>query len=235
MRSLSFFLLAAVAVSLAACSGGNSGSSTQTSATTTTAPAAANTTDFPLYDGSTVIGTKNFTQNVDTSQMKTGSAVFAQGSGTYAGQQVIAKSGATLDQLAKWLSDETAKPPNGYTAVVVSGSGMDRAHAMAKQYGIDFAAFQKTENGSKHDVILVAMDPALLDKRVGPAIVLLHRYATLPDMLRGPIDTQLKQRVGMSGSELLDPGSPIGAALSAYDDVKSSNQRALILVDAAKQ
>jgi len=58
---------------------------------------------------------------------------------------------------------------------------------------------------------------------------------SLPAMLRGPIDSQLKTRVGMSATEMLDPGSPLGAALAAYNDVKSTDQRALVLVDAAKQ
>jgi len=34
---------------------------------------------------------------------------------------------------------------------------------------------------------------------------------------------------------MLDPGAPLGAALSAYNDVKSSGSRALVLVDASKQ
>ena len=45
---------------------------------------------------------------------------------------------------------------------------------------------------------------------------------------KGPIDAQLKQRTGISGSEALDPASPLGAALTAYDEVKSTNSRAIV-------
>jgi hypothetical protein len=241
MNRLSSVLLAGAAVlALAACSGNaGSSSSNQTGAAAVAAsgaPAAAvNPTDFPLVDGATILGTKNFTQTVDPSQMKTGGAAFSSGAGTYAGEQVIAKSDKTLDDLAAWLATQTKTPPAGYTAVSASGAQIDQAHAMAKKYGIDFAAFTKTVDGKKHGVLLIAMDPAGLDKKLGPAIGLIQKYSSLPAMLRGPIDTQLKTRVGMSATEMLDPGSPLGAALAAYNDVKSTNARALVLVDAAKQ
>jgi len=237
-RPSSVLILAAV-LALAACSG-NAGSSQNAGGAASVAASGApasdvNPTDFPLIEGATILGTKNFSQTVDTSQVKTGGAAFASGSGTYAGEQVIAKSDKSLDDLAAWLATQTKTPPAGYTAVSVSGAQMDQAHAMAKKYGIDFAAFTKTVDGKKHGVLLIAMDPAGLDKKLGPAIGLIQKYASLPAMLRGPIDTQLKTRVGMSGTELLDPGSPLGAALAAYDDVKATDSRALVLVDAAKQ
>jgi hypothetical protein len=45
----------------------------------------------------------------------------------------------------------------------------------------------------------------------------------------------LKSRIGISGSEALDPASPLGAALTAYDDLKTTNSRAIVVVDATKQ
>lgn len=237
MKRRSSVLIAAAVLALAACSG-NAGSSGQSAAVGASgAPAAAviNPTDFPLIDGATILATKNFSQTVDASKMKTGGAAFSQGSGTYAGEQVIAKSDKSLDDLATWLAAQTKTPPAGYTAVSASGAQMDQAHAMAEKYGIDFAAFQKVVDGKKHGVLLIAMDPAGLDKKLGPAIGLIQKYTSLPDMLKGPIDDQLKSRFGMTGTELLDPGSPLGAALAAYSDVKSTNSRAIVLVDAAKQ
>jgi len=236
MKRLSSALTAAVVLGLAACSG-NAGSGGGTAAGASAAPAAAatNPTDFPLVDGATVLATKGFSQTVDASQLKTGGAAFAQGSGTYAGEQVIAKSDKSLDDLAAWLATQTKTPPVGYTAVSMSGSGMEQAHTIAKRYGIDFAAFTKDEAGKKHGVLLIAMDPAALDAKLGPAIGWIEKYPSLPGMLRGPADDKLKQLVGMTGTELLDPGSPLGAALAAYADVKVTNARALVLVDAAKQ
>ncbi len=234
MKRTSSALIAAAVLALAACSG-NAGSTAAAGASGAPAAAATNPTDFPLIDGATVIATKTFSQTVDASKLKTGGAAFSQGSGTYAGQQVIAKSDRSLDDLATWLAAQAKSPPAGYTAVSASGTSMDQAHATARKYGIDFAAFRKDVDGKEHGVLLIAMDPAGLDKQLGPAIGLIQQYASLPDMLKGPIDAQLKTRLGMSGTELLDPGSPLGAALAAYSAVKSTNSRALVLVDAAKQ
>ncbi|HEY5258170.1 MAG TPA: hypothetical protein VIJ12_07285, partial [Candidatus Baltobacteraceae bacterium] len=57
-------------------------------------PATADPIAFPLYDGSTLIAVRNFTQTVDTSKLTADTGVFATGSGTYAGHQVIAGSDA---------------------------------------------------------------------------------------------------------------------------------------------
>ncbi|HEY8320561.1 MAG TPA: hypothetical protein VIG46_02050 [Candidatus Baltobacteraceae bacterium] len=236
MKRLSSVLIAGAVLALAACSG-NAGSGGQTGAGASAAPAAAptNPTDFPLIDGATVLATKAFSQTVDASQLKTGGAAFAQGSGTYAGEQVIAKTDKSLDDLAAWLASRTASPPAGYAAVTASGTSVEQAHTIAKRYGIDFAAFTKDVGGKKHGVLLIAMDPADLDAKLGPAIGWIQKYPSLPAMLRGPADDKLKQLVGMTGTELLDPGSPLGAALAAYADVKVTNSRALVLVDASKQ
>jgi len=235
MKRLSAVIAVAV-IALAACSG-NAGSSGGRAAGASAAPAAAptNPTDFPLIDGATVVATKNFSQTVDASQLKTGGAAFAQGSGTYVGEQVIAKSDKGLGDLAAWLATQTKTPPAGYAAVGMSGTSVDQAHAIAKRYGIDFAAFTKDVGGKKHGVLLIAMDPATLDAKLGPAIGWIQKYPSLPEILRGPADDKLKALVGMTGSELLDPGSPLGAALAAYADVKVTNSRALVLVDASKQ
>ncbi len=235
MKRISSVLLVATALALAACSG-NSGSSNSTAQQTaaSSAPAAAvNPTDFPLIDGATVVAEKPFTQKVDASMLSK-SAAFSQGSGTYAGTQVISKTDKSLDDLSTWLVAQTAKPPAGYTAI--NSAQMATAHADAKKYGIDFAAFTKTDTkGIKHGLLLLALDPAGLDKKLGPAIGLINKYTSLPAMLRGPVDSQVKAKTGMSVTEMLDPGSPLGAALAAYDEVQGSNSRALVLVDASKQ
>ncbi|MDQ2992356.1 MAG: hypothetical protein M3R30_05995 [Candidatus Eremiobacteraeota bacterium] len=237
MKRNSSVLIAIAVLALAACSGnaGSSGHIASAGASEAPAAAATNPTDFPLIEGATILATKSFSQTVDASKIKTGGAAFSQGSGTYAGEQVIAKSDKSLEDLAIWLAAQTKTPPAGYTALSASGAQVDQAHATAKKYGIDFAAFQNVENGKKHGVLLIAMDPAVLDAKLGPAIGMIQKYASLPDMFKGPVDAQLKSRFGMSGSELLDPGSPLGAALAAYSEVKSTDSRAIVVVDAAKQ
>ena len=219
-----------------ACTGRNSSGTSGSSTAQGGSPAAAptNASDFPMYQGATIVVAKDFSQNVDASALKMAGGALAQGSGTYAGHQVIARTSASLDDLAKWLSDEEKAPPQGFT-IPAAGSQISTARAQAKRYGIDFAPFLRDENGKKHGYIVIAMDPSLLDAKLGPAIVMIEKFRSLPGALRGPIDAQLKSRTGISGSEALDPASPLGAALAAYDDVKSTNSRAIVIVEATKQ
>lgn len=233
MKRLSIGLLIALLV-VAACAGRNSSTAGGSAQGGSPAAAPTNASDFPMYQGATIVAAKDFTQNVDASSVKMAGGALAQGSGTYTGHQVIAKSSASLDDLARWLSDEEKTPPPGFT-IPTAGAQLSSARAQAKRYGVDFAPFVKDENGKKHGYIVVAIDPSLLDAKLGPAIVMIERFRSLPGALRGPIDTQLKSRIGISGSEALDPASPLGAALAAYDDVKATNSRAIVIVDATKQ
>jgi hypothetical protein len=57
----------------------------------------------------------------------------------------------------------------------------------------------------------------------------------LPDYLRKPVDDQLKARTGMSATEATDPSSPLGMTISAVRELQSGDQRAIVLVDAAKE
>jgi hypothetical protein len=230
------FTALAVVLAVTGCSG--SKSSGTSGGTTTQAgssgAALTNSSDFPMYQGATVIASKDFSQNVDASSIKMAGGALSQGSGTYAGHEIIAKTGASLDDLANWLTDEQKTPPQGFT-VPSGGSQIATAREQAKKYGIDFAPFVKDENGKKYGYIVIAMDPATLNDKLGAAIVMIERFRSLPDAMKGPIDAQLKSRVGISGSEALDPASPLGAALAGYDDVKSTNARAIVIVDATKQ
>ena len=200
-------------------------------------PATTATTDpiaFPLYDGSTLIAVRNFTQTVDTSKLTADTGVFATGSGTYAGHQVIAGSDASSEQLQEWLDGERMNPPPGFADAPLNGD-MDEALAQARSYGIDFAMFTQTDRGRTRGLLVLTMDPTLLDARIGAAMGVIDRYRSLPAILRDPVDSQLKTQFGMTGTQLLDPNAPLGAALSAYDDVKATHQRAIVLIDAQKQ
>jgi hypothetical protein len=232
-------LVAALAIALAvpACSGGSGGSGGIESSTSaaSAAPAATNLTGFPLFTGATVLRSNAFTQHVDTSAVTTGGGAFSQGSGTYAGHEVIARSDATLDQLGQWLTDTSKTPPAGYTVPAQGAAQIAQARERAQAFGIDFTPFQKIENGKTVNVLVVAMDPSVLNAKLGPALGLIEKFNSLPAFAKGPIDAQIKARLGMSATEALDPAAPLGAALAAYDDVKASNSRAIVVVDAAKQ
>lgn len=217
---------------LAACS--QSSQSAQSTSQVTPGPAGTNSTDFPLYEGSTVIASRDWTQSVNSSTAASERGVFAQGAGTYTGHDVIAHTPATVEQLRAWLDAMTKAPPAGYTAVS-SGSGMDQARNRAQSFGLDFNVFQKTDNGKKHHLIVIAIDPKALQGKAGPMLGFINKYKMLPSSLRDPIDAQAKQRTGFSISEALSPDTPIGASLGALDQLRSSGERGIVLVDATKQ
>jgi hypothetical protein len=231
-----FFTALAVLLALTACSGSKSSENSGGTAAANGGPAVApsNSSDFPMFESATIVASKDFSQNVDASSIKMAGGALSQGSGTYTGHEIIAKTNASLDDLANWLSDEQKTPPQGFT-VPAGSSQVATARAQAKKYGIDFAPFVKDENGKKHGYIVIAMDPATLNAKLGAAIVMIERFRSLPDAMKSPIDAQLKSRLGVSGSEALDPASPLGAVLTAYDDVRSTNSRAIVIVDATKQ
>lgn len=136
-----------------------------------------------------------------------------------------------MADLHQWLKELDSKPPQGYV-VAASGSSMDQARAQAQRYGLDFDAFRKP-GGS--NVLVVVLDPASMNQKLGPALGLIEKFQTLPDVMKGPIDQQVKQRTGMTASEALDPAAPLGAALAAYNQVKSSDGRAIVIIDATKK
>jgi len=208
-----------LAAALTACS--QSSQSQSSSTTTASSPAAAptNPTGFPLYAESTVLASKAWSQN--------------SGAHSYTGLEVVAQTPATLDQLNTWLKGISATPPDGYT-VAASGSGLDTAHAKARALGADFQVFEHTVNGKRHELIVLAIDPATFDQKAGPVLGMLARYKMLPQALRDPIDAQVKQRTGFTVSDALTPNTPIGAAVAAVDQLRSSGQRGVVLVDGAR-
>jgi hypothetical protein len=219
---------------LAACSGNSGTAGSQTGASAAPAAAPTNPTDFPLYPDSRIVAVKDFTKKVDESTMKAVGGAFSQGSGTYAGHQAIAETAAAMAQLSAWLTTATQTPPQGYS-VPLQSSALAEARANTAAFGIDFAPFVKDENGTKVGFLVIAMDPQTLDRKLGPAIGLLEQFHSMPEMLRGPIDKQVKSRIGITATQALDPASPLSAALAAYEDVKSSNERAIVVMDAVKQ
>jgi hypothetical protein len=198
-------------------------------ATPTLAP--QNTTGFPLYEGSEVLASKEFSQTITSRQAGTG--IMSSGAGTYTGNEVIAGSTAPLSQLEAWLHQSAKQPPSPFTAVTIPSS-MSSAYAIATKNGVDFVLFRDAKN-PKHGLIVVAMDPSAVHSKLGPAIALVSKYEALPQGLRQGLDTQLKQRFGYTASEFVQPGSPLGTAVGAMTEFEHKNERAIIIIDATKQ
>ncbi len=228
------FAIFAAAI-LAACSHTSQSSNTSGSnAQATPGAVATNNTDFPLYNGSVIVTSRDWTQAVTGSTASTDKGVFGQGAGTYAGHEVIAHTPATIQQLRQWLDSMEKSPPAGY-APAATGSGVTEARNRAAAAGIDFDAFEKEINGKKHGIVVVAVDPVLLQSKAGPMLGFISKYKMLPQGLRDPIDAQAKARTGFSITEALSPDTPLGAALGALDQIRSSGDRGVVLIDATKQ
>ncbi|MDQ6929235.1 MAG: hypothetical protein M3126_01035 [Candidatus Eremiobacteraeota bacterium] len=223
--------LCAVLLGVAGCSGGG-GTSSQTGSPTAQ-PSVASSIDFPLYDGSRVLASKDYTQVINSTG-NAPSGILMAGNGKYHGNEVIAASSASFDQLRTWVRSLSAKSPAGYTSLPHTDVG--NARASMQRYGMDFALFQKGQNGKTPEgLIVLVMDPKTVTKSLGPALNLIARYRTAPDFLKKPIDDQVRSQMGFSVSDALQPGGPIGTALDALSDFSHSDQRAIVLVNAQKQ
>jgi hypothetical protein len=230
MKKVVVLTLLASFLTLAACTKSSVG--TQATAPPPTPGAAAtNPTTFPLMTGAVIVAAKPFSQEINGSESSTG--VFKAGPGTYTGDEVIASSNSSFSDLENWLRQSEKQPPSGYTAVIIPAS-MASIHSNAIKNGVDFALFRDSAD-PKRGLIVVAMDPATTNAKLGAAIALVSKYQMLPEALRTGVDAQLKQRYGYTASEFVEPGSPLGSAASALTDFKGKNERAIIILDAAKQ
>jgi hypothetical protein len=191
----------------------------------------ANPLDFPLYGNAKIVASHDFTQNVNTTSSGTGGQVMAHGNGTYKGQEVIAATPASFAQVSAWARSLDQHPPHGYVQNVNSTQG----HEQAQRFGLDYASFQKTENGKTKGVLVVVLDPAKVNQRMGPVLKLISTYKALPQALRSPIDDKVKAQTGMTVSEAMAPDSPIGAALAALDDLQHTDARGIVVLNATKQ
>lgn len=207
-------LLAAVT----ACSQSSQSQSSQSQSSTaqSPSPAATNPTGFPLYAESTVLASKAWTQNA--------------GSQHYGGLEVVAQTAASMSQLNTWLKSISDNPPPGYS-VSASGSGVEEAHRRARAMGVDFQVFEHTVNGKRHGLIVAAIDPTVFDEKAGPMLSALSTYKKLPQAFRDPIDSQVRARTGFTVTDALSPNTPIGAAVAAVDELRSSGERGVVLVD----
>jgi hypothetical protein len=214
-RRLAAMLCAAFA--LAACSSQQG----QQASTPAPAPSIVNPVDFPLYTNAHVLSTRDYTQSVNTASSATSASALSEGNGTYTGREVIAATPASFSELSAWVHALAAKPPQGYT--VAPAVNLNEARVQANKVGLDFAAFQTERNGKRVGLLVVVMDPTRLTTKLGPILDLVGKYRLLPAAMRSPIDERVKNRVGMSVSEAMQPDSPVGAALSALDEFQHLN------------
>ncbi|HEV3155176.1 MAG TPA: hypothetical protein VGZ02_15310 [Candidatus Baltobacteraceae bacterium] len=222
-----FLAAAAAAIALAACSG-------QQGAQNGTKPGAAlhNPVDFPLYPGSSLLSTHAFTQVVNAGG-GSGQSVFANGNGTYSGDEVIASTPASFQSVAAWVDKLNDSPPPGYTPAETGGD--PNAREQSRRIGIDYAVFTRKTGGHTRGVLLLAMDPRMVNEHFGVVLGLIAKYRSLPGVMRDPIDNQVKQRIGMTITEATQPDSPVGAALSALDQFEHKDARGIVLLDATKR
>lgn len=162
------------------------------------------------------------------------SAVLSQGAGTYDGHDVVAGNQAYMASLESWLGDLSAHPPDGY-ALAMSGNSVEAVRTHTRALGIDFVAFEGSESGKRHGVVVMVVDPQTLDEKAGPMLGLIGRFKNMPKMLRDPIDAQARRQTGFSISEATNPDTPIGAAVAALDQLRDFGGRGIVLIDAVKE
>jgi hypothetical protein len=197
-------------LALAACSGG------QTPAPRATpTPALRNPLGVALYPHSEIIAVHTFRQVVTAEQTR--GTVFSSGAGAYDGTEVIAVSVAPLSALAAWAHRLGA-----------------HANTATQQYGFDYAAFERTSGGKSHGTLVIVMDPQTVNRQAGSVLDLISHYRSLPQFMRGPIDQQVKQRIGVTLTDAMQPGNPIGATLDAIGEFGQRNSRGIVVIDAVR-
>lgn len=183
------------------------------------APAATNPTGFPLYQNSTVLSSRDFSEKA--------------GAQTVTGTEVIAENPATIGQLGDWIKGLGTTPPAGY-AVAASGSGLEIGRAKARALGIEFQVFTHDVDGKKRAMVVLAVDPRTFDAKAGFILSNIGKFKMLPQSFKDTIDAQAKARTGYTVSEMLDPKTPVGAALAAVGALSDSGNRGVVLIDGTK-
>jgi len=220
--------VAVLVAALTACASGGHGAGGGPSS------APSNPIAFPLFDGAAVLSSRHWRRTISAQPGATDRTVFAQGAGTYDGHDVVAGTQAMMPALETWLGDLAANPPPGYT-VALTGNTIDTVRTHTRDLGFDFQAFTDTENGKRHGVVVMAVDPETLDEKAGPMLGLIGRIKYMPKMLRDPLDAQVRRQTGFSLTDASNPDTPIGAAISALTQLRDFGGRGIVLIDAVKQ
>ena len=222
----SWLLTLGTAAVVAACSSGNHAATGDSTA--------ANSISFPLFEGAEVLSSREWRTTISKRPGLADSTVLGGGAGTYDGHDVVAGTQAFLPVLEAWLQRLGADPPAGYR-LAVSGNAVDAVRTHTRVLGVDFLAFEGTDSGKRHGVVVMVVDPQTLDEKAGPMLGLIDRFKHVPSMLRDPIDAQAKKQTGFTLTEATNPDTPIGAAVAALDQLRDFGGRGIVLIDAVKQ
>jgi len=187
-----------------------------------------------MFDGANVLSARDWRTTITAQPGAADSAILSQGAGTYDGHDVVAGTQAMMPALEAWLDDLDSHPPSGYR-VAVNGNGVDAVRTHMRTLGIDFAVFEGTDEGKRHGIAVMVVDPQTVDEKIGPMLGMIGRFSHVPRMLRDPLDAQAKKQTGFSITEATNPDTPIGAAIAALDELRNFGGRGIVLIDAVKQ
>jgi len=226
-------IAATSALMLAGCSKQGTSQNAGPQGVPTSAAALSNPSNFPLYQPSTLVSVAPFDQ---AALAQTFNAKVPPGKPKmtpYKGDEVLASTSSSLSDLKAWLQKEKSAPPQGLKAESVpSSAGSGQAVNFADKFGADAAMFTG-DNG--RSVIVIAMDPKTVHEKLGPALSVIDKYMALPAMVRGAVDQKAQDRFGVSVSQMLDKNSPVGLFVSAVKELGTTDQRALLLIDATRE
>ncbi|GAC1582420.1 MAG: hypothetical protein NVS3B7_17870 [Candidatus Elarobacter sp.] len=222
-RSRAVVAVVAAATALSACAPQREG---QTAASPPARHVIANASTFPLYQPSEVFDVVgiDFGPLIAIRKNDPGAKTLAN----YRGNEVVVATSATIGQLGAWMHKLESSPPQGLRATTenhVTSSDPGVMHSA----GAYAASFETAH--SDRVVVLVVVDPRLLREKFGSALDLVDKYQSVPGVMRGPIDDAMKQQLGYSVTEMLDPASPVGVAFRALKALETRDKRAIVLID----
>jgi hypothetical protein len=192
-----------------------------------------NPSTFPLYPRSQVVTVVP----VDSAQMfaaMKASDPKASLPRNFRGHEVIAETGASMDQLRAWVLGLKNSPPSGFHKVVNrDGSSSGTSFGSTQDKDAVGAQFETADGG--RSVYVIAADPRKVHQALGPAFTLIDSYSAVPGVMRGAIDDQSKKQLGYSVTEMLDAKSPIGAVVATVKRMQSVDRRAILIIDESRK
>jgi len=146
----------------------------------------------------------------------------------YRGNEIVLQTNASMAQLSGWLATLRKAPPPGFHASQDHVDVSTGPNGWSSQT-VDGGEFETS--GEQRSVYVFVADPQRIRTQLGAAYALIDNYTKVPDILRGPIDQQAKEQLGYSVTEMLDPKSPVGAAVTSLKNLQGTGRRAILVVD----
>src|ERR1700738_4979732 len=143
-----------------------------------------------------------------------------------------------MPQLRSWLAAVQSSPPLGFHDTTSHGTRSSHGSRSSEDRnrvdvnGDDTVQFENADRSRW--VYVFAADPRQIYREIAPVFTMIDGYAATPEFLRGPIDDTAKKQTGYTVSEMLDPKSPAGAVIAEVKRLRSSDRRAILLIDEAK-